>query len=53
MVCIPINGFIYNGLYLGKVLRLFWIKFYILTIFRPDKILGCFQVVNNSQFEIA
>ena len=30
--------------YLEKVLRLFWIKFYILTIFRPDKILGRFQV---------
>ena len=26
---------------------------YILTIFRPDKILGRFQVINNSQFEIA
>ena len=38
---------------LGKVLRLFWIKFYILTIFQPNKVLACFQVVNNSQFEIA
>ena len=31
---------------LGKFLWLFWNKSFILTIFRPDKFLGRFQVVN-------